>query len=141
MFMIVEDDSTNSAPDLSGRSAESIRDLIQYFYTGKVDHINNFQIATELLDAPSYYGIDTSRLSIQTKCAEIIGENLNLENIISFCYSSFEFDNVLLQDLCIEFIKENFEKLESQGLDDLINLIMEEKQIDLKWENSQKKKI
>ncbi|KAJ5080481.1 leucine-zipper-like transcriptional regulator 1 [Anaeramoeba ignava] len=131
MFLSVHDNS-NSAPDLSGRSAKSIRKLIQYFYTGKTSQIDSFEIAVELLDAPSYYGIDSSRLEIPNQCAQIINQNLNIQNVVEFCYSSLELGNVLLQDFCIEFIKNNFKQLKSQNLDDLFDLINEIRRINLR---------
>ncbi|KAJ5069731.1 hypothetical protein M0811_02308 [Anaeramoeba ignava] len=55
MFTSVSDPS-NSVPDFSGRSAESIRALLLYLYTDKTDHIN-YEIAKELIEASSFYGL------------------------------------------------------------------------------------
>ncbi|KAJ5069502.1 leucine-zipper-like transcriptional regulator 1 [Anaeramoeba ignava] len=57
MFQCVED-SSNSVPDMSGRTWDALDQLMRFIYSGKKDHIVNLDIANELLDADDFYGLN-----------------------------------------------------------------------------------
>ncbi|KAJ5074720.1 kelch domain-containing protein [Anaeramoeba ignava] len=104
MFLSVVDTS-NKAPDPSGRSEETLKVLIKFLYFNSIDpNVLNFDLAYELLDAVHYYQLqDDTLLQI---CVNYFKQNLNEKNFEFVLEKADTFDIVEL----IHFIEENFLK-------------------------------
>ncbi|KAJ5080292.1 leucine-zipper-like transcriptional regulator 1 [Anaeramoeba ignava] len=100
MLVSVQDES-NTVPDFTGKRPKSIQALVDYFYTDKISHIQNFAkkgdltVAMELLNAPDFYELTTNDLTFD--CLSILKRNLNSDNW--FPLLEYIFGERLFEDL------------------------------------------
>ncbi|KAJ5079078.1 leucine-zipper-like transcriptional regulator 1 [Anaeramoeba ignava] len=61
MLLLNVNDTSNTAPDFSGRSFEAVKRFVYFLYTDELTNINE-ELADELYDCSEYYGMSSSQL-------------------------------------------------------------------------------
>eukprot|EP01156_Anaeramoeba_ignava_P006863 Anaeramoba_ignava/a349806_13.p1 GENE.a349806_13~~a349806_13.p1 ORF type:complete len:303 (+),score=98.13 a349806_13:604-1512(+) len=62
MFLCVQNDKSNQAPDLSGRSFDAVQNLVKFLYFDHLDPNISVNTAEQLLDAVDYYQLNNDSL-------------------------------------------------------------------------------
>ncbi|KAJ5072581.1 hypothetical protein M0811_01596 [Anaeramoeba ignava] len=92
--------------DKTQRSVYTLRALIKFLYSGRVDHIqSNPQIALELLGAVSDY--DLSTYELENVCSNIVKRSVNLNNALFILERSYETNSIDLKNYLIRFLLNN----------------------------------
>ncbi|KAJ5074183.1 hypothetical protein M0811_00812 [Anaeramoeba ignava] len=105
MLISVTNDFSNCAPEVSGRSFESVQALVKIMYTGSTSHIE-YNTAIELINASDYYGLNRE-FQLDTKCIQVIANNLHVGNALHVLEKSLFFKVPSLKELALRFIIKN----------------------------------
>ena len=82
-----------------------LQEMLRYIYTNRVKNFEN--LAGELLLASDKYQID----DLKEKCAEVLCENITIENAIDTLHLADKFNVDRLKDKVINFIKLHFKEI------------------------------
>ncbi|KAJ5075713.1 hypothetical protein M0811_06575 [Anaeramoeba ignava] len=145
MFESVED-SSNSAPDFSGRTVKSIESLLRFLYTDSVAHISEKDVAVDLIDADEYYQL-FSAAKLQQRCVSILVNSLNQQNAFELFDLAISYQVVKLRDAVISFlfskrdqILTNLDNVVSDWKGDLIFFIEEKEKEEKEKKEKEKSK-
>lgn len=104
--------SSLSNPDMmviTDITESTVGELLHFIYSGKIGHLD-VQEAADLYKAADKYELYTLRRI----CSKIIKTNLDVSNVLNALLLSEKYFDVLLQEMCCQYIVKNASKVQEQ---------------------------
>lgn len=104
--------SSLSNPDMmeiTDISESTVGELLRFIYSGKIGQLD-VQEAADLYKAADKYEL----YNLRSICSKIIKMNLDVSNVLNALLLSEKYVDVLLQEMCCQYIVENASKVQEQ---------------------------